>query len=82
MRRNLTITLDEDLIHKARALAARRGLSLSTLLREELSRLVAADEAYQTAKRAALKRLQRGSSLGGGLLPKRETIQRGYHRKP
>jgi plasmid stability protein len=54
MRRNVTLTLDEDLIHKARVLAARRNRSVSALLREELSRLVAEDEAYQIAKRTAL----------------------------
>jgi hypothetical protein len=32
------------------------------------------DEAYETAKRAALQRLERGSHLGGGLLPTREEL--------
>ena len=41
MHRNITLTLDDDLIHKARVLAARRNRSISALLREELSRLVA-----------------------------------------
>jgi hypothetical protein len=55
-------------------LAARRNCSVSALLREELSRLVAKDEAYETAKRAALKRLERGAHLGGGPLPSRDEI--------
>lgn len=74
MQRNITLTLDEDLIHKARVLAARRNRSISALLREELSRLVAEEEAYETAKRAALERLAKGSRLGGGPLPSRDEL--------
>ena len=74
MQRNITLTLDEDLIQRARVLAARRNRSVSALLREELSRLVASDEAYETAKRAALARLERGAHLGGGLLPRRDEL--------
>jgi predicted transcriptional regulator len=74
MQRNITLTLDEDLIQRARVLAARRNRSVSALLREELSRLVASDEAYETAKRAALARLERGTHLGGGPLPRRDEL--------
>jgi plasmid stability protein len=74
MQRNITLTLDDDLIHRARVLAARRNRSVSALLREELTRLVAEDEAYETAKRAALKRLSRGARLGGGPLPRRDEL--------
>lgn len=74
MQRNITLTLDEDLIRKARVLAARRNRSISALLREELSRVVIEDEAYETAKRAALQRLERGTHLGGGSLPSRAEL--------
>jgi len=74
MTRNITLTLDEDLIRKARVLAARRNRSVSALLRDELSRLVAKDEAYENAKRAALARLEQGSHLGGGPLPSRDEL--------
>jgi len=74
VQRNITLTLDDDLIRKAKVLAARRNRSVSALLREELSRLVAEDEAYETAKRAALERLERGSHLGGGPLPSRDEL--------
>jgi predicted transcriptional regulator len=74
MQRNITLALDDDLIRKAKVLAARRNSSVSALLREELSRLVSEDEAYETAKRAALERLERGSRLGGGPLPSRDEL--------
>jgi plasmid stability protein len=79
MRRNITLTLDDDLIHKARVLAARRNRSVSALLREELSRLVAEDEAYETARRTALLRLERGAHLGGGPLPARDELHERAH---
>jgi predicted transcriptional regulator len=74
MQRNITLKLDDDLIRKARVLAARRNRSVSALLREELSRLVAEDETYEIAKRSALKRLEQGSHLGGGPLPNRDEL--------
>ncbi len=74
MQRNITLTLDDGLIHKVRVLAARRNRSVSALLREELSRLVTEDEEYETAKRAALERLARGTHLGGGPLPSRDEL--------
>jgi plasmid stability protein len=74
MKRNITLVLDENLIRKVRVLAARRNRSISALLREELSRLVADDEAFEIARRTALERLQRGGHLGGGSLPAREEL--------
>lgn len=64
------------LIHTAErlVLAARRNRSVLALLREELARLVAEDEAYEAAKRAALERLARGAHLGGGPLPPRDEL--------
>ena len=72
--RNITLSLDEDLIRKARVLAARRDSSVSAMLREELERLVREDEAYRVAREAALTRLSKGSRLGGGRLPDRKEL--------
>ena len=74
MARNITITMDEEVIKKARVCAARRGLSISALLRSEILRLVDDGDSYQRAKEAALKRLNRGMSLGGGPYPTREEL--------
>jgi plasmid stability protein len=74
MGRNLTINLDEGVIRKAKILAAKRGLSVSALLRSEILRLVEEEEAYQAARESARRRLAKGSRLGGGPLPKREEL--------
>ncbi len=74
MGRNITLTLDEDVIREAKVIAAKRGSSVSALLRAELERLVREDRAYDAARQAALRRLQKGSHLGGGPLPSREEL--------
>jgi hypothetical protein len=58
---------DEDLVRKARALAARRGLSLSALVRVHLEELVERDDEYESARRRALGLLRRGLDLDGPL---------------
>ena len=74
MSRNLTISLDEEVIRKAKFLAAERGQSVSALIRSEILRLVDEDEAYRTAREAARRRLRSGADLGGGPLPRREEL--------
>lgn len=74
MKKKITLTLDQDLFDKVRALAARRDSSVSALLSEELSRLVVRAGAYDAAMRAALNRLECGAHLGGGCLPYRAEL--------
>ncbi len=72
--RNITLTIDEDVLVEARVLAAQEGLSVSALLRRELVSLVERRRGYTTARDAAMQRLQRGHSLGGAKLDKREDL--------
>jgi hypothetical protein len=74
MSRNVTITLDEDTLRAAKVAAARRGLSLSALLREELERIAERDQRYEVARRAALDWMERGAPLGPGQLPARDEL--------
>jgi hypothetical protein len=52
---NLTLHLDDEVIRRARVVAAKRGTSVSGLVARELARLVADDERYETARRAAME---------------------------
>jgi hypothetical protein len=52
-RRNLTLQLDEDVIRRAKILAAKRGTSVSGLVARELEALVAEDARYEEAWRRA-----------------------------
>jgi predicted transcriptional regulator len=64
-RRNLTVQLDDDVVTKARILAARRLTSVSRLVADEIRRLVEEDEHYESARRSALVRLASPAGLGG-----------------
>jgi plasmid stability protein len=66
MAQNITLSLDEEALRQARVAAARRGLSLSALLREQLTRLGEQDEHYEAAHKAAVDWMERGASLGVG----------------
>lgn len=72
--RNITLALDEETLRKARVLAAELGLSVSAFLRQQLAQLVERQRRYHIAREAALRRLRRGQSLGGGKRPSREEL--------
>jgi hypothetical protein len=72
--RNITLALDEETLREARVLAAQRGLSVSAFLRSELAGLVERQRRYAKARGAAVRRLRRGQSLGGGKRPPREEL--------
>ena len=62
---NLTISLDDDLLRKARAHASRRGLSLQALIREHLRALVGLQPA-EDAARELLDLMERDGGHSGG----------------
>ena len=64
-RRNLTLQLDEDVIRRAKVLAAKRGTSVSGLVARELEELVAKDARYEEAQRRAAEILARPAPHGG-----------------
>lgn len=74
MKRNLTVQLDDDTVHKAKILAARRSTSVSRLVADEIERLVNDDERYQRARQTASAHLERGFHLGGGLVSDRDAL--------
>ena len=48
MKTNITVTIDAELAHEAKVLAAKRGTSLSRLVGEKLEELVRHHNAYYT----------------------------------
>ena len=74
MKQNITISLDRELIRKARVVAAQRGTSVSKLLACELARTVEEADAYERARRQALALLERGFPMGGQPLPPRDEL--------
>jgi hypothetical protein len=64
-RRNLTLQLDEDVIRRAKVLAAKRATSVSGLVAQELERLVAEDARYEEAWQRASEIMASSSPHGG-----------------
>jgi hypothetical protein len=73
-RQNITLAIDSTLLKRARAVAARRGLSVSALLAAELRALVAEDFEYESARRRAKAMLDDGISLGGARVTDRGAL--------
>ena len=65
MKQNITLAIDTRLLRQARAVAAQRGMSVSSMLAAELRRLVEHEEAYDRAKAKALALLSAPWRLGG-----------------
>ena len=76
-KQNLTLSLSSETVQKAKVLAAKRCTSISGLLAAQIEALVNADEAYESAHRAALDLMQRGFHLGGvHSIPREELHER------
>ena len=50
MKQNITLSLDKDLIKKAKILAVQRQTSISRMLSEELQKIIADSQEYDWAK--------------------------------
>lgn len=65
MKQNITLSIDKELIRKARILAAKKSISISRLLSDELTEIVMQNENYERARMKALAELTKGYHLGG-----------------
>jgi hypothetical protein len=63
-KQNVTVSLSPKTLQKAKVLAAKRSTSISGLLAKQIEALVDADEAYESAHRAALDLMERGFHMG------------------
>ena len=75
-KQNLTVSLPQQTIRKAKILAARRGSSISGLLAEQIEVLVGEDEAYERAERQAGTLLDQGFHLGGVIRATRDELHK------
>ena len=77
MRQNITVSLEANIIQQASELAAQRHPSISALLTETLTKLVASNMGYQQAKRHALALLEQAPlDLGGDYLSREQAHAR------
>lgn len=61
----LTGQLDEEVIRRARVVAAKRGTSVSALVARELDHLVAQEDRYEDARRRAVELMAAAKPRGG-----------------
>ena len=72
MSKNVTIRLDETIVRKCRHAAVEKDKSLSQWIADLMVQAVSATDVHQNARARALKRLERGFSLGGTPLSREE----------
>ncbi|RSM86974.1 hypothetical protein DMH04_12050 [Kibdelosporangium aridum] len=78
MKRNITVQLDEEIIDRAKVLAAKRGTSVSALLSQQVIKMTEEAARYEAAKQRALARMdaisRRPPREGGKVTWTREEI--------
>ena len=74
MKQNVTVSLDQQTLRKAKILAAKRGTSISGLLAQQIENLVGEEDAYERAERQALALLEKGFQLGGVIQVSRDEL--------
>ena len=79
-KHNITVAIDPALLKKARAVAARRGCSVSAMLAVELGQIVAEDARYTAARKQALALFATPLPLGGAPLSREEFHERRHIR--
>lgn len=72
---NLTITIDDELLRRARELAGRRGISLQELLRDYLRTLVGERSGAQVASELAALMRDHGGRSGGRRISREEAYE-------
>jgi hypothetical protein len=74
VKRNITLSLEGDLIRKARVISAKQMVSVSQLLSDEITRIIDEHEGYEESRRLALSLLEKGYHLGGKITASREEV--------
>ncbi len=62
--RNITLALPEETLREVKILAAKRGTSVSAMLREKRGALVQEQSDYETARRGFTEVVDKGFALG------------------
>ena len=74
MKQNITVSLDKDLIHKGKMIAAQQGTSLNRMLRLELEKIIRNARQYDMAKQKAIAAMTAGFHSGMDRYPSRDEL--------
>jgi len=78
--KNITLAIDEDLLDRARVLAAMKRTSVNAMIREFLERTVDAEKGQDAVTQALLKLSRESQADMGETPPSREEIYSGHPR--
>ena len=74
MKQNITLSLESDILSAAKLLAAKRNLSISRLLAEDLAARVCEAQQYEQMKQQALALLDARFDMGGAKVTSRDDL--------
>ena len=74
MKQNITLSINKELIRKAKELDAQKQTSISGMLSRELQKIIDDAEEYNLFKRKALINIKKGFHLGGEITASREEL--------
>ena len=74
MKQNITLSIEKNLIKKAKVLSAKKQTSISQILSQEMERIVRDSEHYERAKQRAIAHLRKGFHMGNNANISREQL--------
>ena len=63
-KQKITLSLPKELLRQVKVIAAKRGTSVSALLKEKLEQIVLEADEYEQARRKAMALMDKGFELG------------------
>jgi hypothetical protein len=76
MKKNLTVSMEKEVLRKGKVLAARQGTSLSRLVSDRLQEPIREKEAHILARKKALAQIKKGFHGGGKPISREELHER------
>ncbi len=74
MKQNVTLSIEKELLKKAKLMAAKKETSVTKLLTDQLNKMISEEDEYESSKKRALANLRKGFHLGGQILCRREEL--------
>jgi hypothetical protein len=74
MKQNITLSIEKELLKKAKLMATKKETSVTKLLTDQLNKMISEEDEYESAKKRALANLRKGFHLGGHIPCRREEL--------
>ena len=74
MKQNITLSIEKELLKKAKLMATKKETSVTKLLADQLNKIISEEDEYESSKKKALAKLRKGFHLGGTILCRREEL--------